>query len=186
MAERQEMPDEVLENLKAGLRIIIGNQGWIPDQETFDLVQQIVPWPAVEVCLVNDHGELLLHYRHFKEWSGRYGKIQGWYIPGGFVKVGGTIEEWCQKHIAKDGVRAEIKFLGTCGVIKWAPGEHPTGCPISIACVCKLKGEISFRSGTEENFQFVNDAVLTDVPNHTELQEMFFQWRNQNTHLFPH
>lgn len=184
MGQKQEMPAETLERLKDGLRIISRNEGWIPDQEAFDLFQQIVPWPAVEVCLVNDHGELLLHHRHFKEWPGEYGKIHDWYIPGGFVKVGGTIEEWCQKHIAKDGVTAEIEFLDVCGVIKRAPGEHPTGFPISIACVCKLKGEISFRSGTEENFRFVDETVPTAVPNHTKLQNMFFQWRDRNTHLF--
>ncbi|MDO8729550.1 MAG: hypothetical protein Q7K26_06780 [bacterium] len=170
---------------KEVLAEIIINKGFIPDQESFDLFQKIVPWPATEVCLVNTRGELLLQRRHFKEWPGEWGKIDDWYIPGGYMKTEGSIEDWCRKHLAKDGVIAEFEYQGeVAGVIKWAPGEHPIGFPLSVNCVCRLDGPISFRTGTEQNFQFVDKVVPTAVPNHTKLQEMFFWWRNHNLHLF--
>lgn len=168
----------LLAAFKRMLRDIIANNGFIPDQESFDLVQKIVPWPAVEVCLMNERGELLLEMRHFKEWPGKWGNIHDWYIPGGYMKTGKTMEEWCQHHLAKDGIIADIELVDTCGVIKWAPGEHPVGFPVSIACVCIARGEITFKAGTDAGF--VNRVVPTTVPNHTRLQDMFFFWRIQN------
>ncbi|MFZ2484929.1 MAG: hypothetical protein WAX80_03395 [Minisyncoccia bacterium] len=171
--------------LKKALLEIIANGGYIPDQESFDLVQKIVPWPATEVCLVNDRGELLLQKRHFKEWSEELGQIHDWYIPGGYMKCQGTIEDWCRNHLAKDGVIADFEYRDEiAGVLKWGPGEHPVGFPLSINCVCRLVGPITFRPGTEQNFRFVDEVVPTTVPNHTKLQEKFFWWRNHNLHLF--
>ncbi len=170
---------------KDALREIIRNSGRIPDQESFDLVQQVVPWPATEVCLVNHQGELLLHRREFSEWKGAFGEIHDWYIPGGYMKTHGSIEDWCRHHLSKDGVSASFDFLGEfAGVLKWASGEHPVGFPLSINCVCRLKGKVAFRSGTENDFMFVDKTVPTAVPNHTRLQELFFRWRDQNLHLF--
>jgi hypothetical protein len=170
---------------KEVLRQIISNNGWIPDQESFDLLQQIVPWPATEVCLVNDRGELLLQKRHFKEWPGEWGAIDDWYIPGGYMKTAGTIQEWCRRHLKKDGITADFEYIGEpIGVHKWAPGEHPIGFPLSVLCVCRLKGEIAIPYGSEHLYRFVDEVVATTVPAHTRLQEMYFRWRNHNLHLF--
>lgn len=179
------MDKELLVQLKTALRTIVANNGFIPDQEAFYLFQQIVPWPAAEVCLVNARGELLLQRRHFQEWPGEFGNIHDWYIPGGYMKTVGTIEDWCRKHLAKDGVIADFEYREEiAGVLKWAPGEHPIGFPLSLNCVCRLKGEITFKPGTEGNFRFTDEVVPTAVPNHTMLQEKFFWWRNHNLHLF--
>ena len=174
-----------LKVLKEALEEIIQDRGFIPDQESFELFQKVVPWPATEVCLVNARGELLLQLRHFKEWPGASGEINDWHIPGGYMKTTGTIEDWCRKHLAKDGVVAEFEYSGEiAGILKWAPGEHPFGFPLSVNCVCRLVGPIAFRPGTEQDFRFVDKVVPTTVPNHTKLQEMFFWWRNHNLHLF--
>lgn len=173
-----------MRNLKEALSIIIADGGFIPDQESFDLFQKIVPWPAVEVCVLNSEGKLLLQNRHYTEWPGEWSKIHDWYIPGGFMKTEDTFEESCKKHIVKDGIFGEIELIGICGALKWAEGEHPTSLLISIVCACRLKGEISFRPGTEKDFRFVGEVVPTTVPNHTKLQEIFFKWRDENLNLF--
>lgn len=178
------MEAERLEVFKGALREVIANNGFIPDQESFDLVQKIVPWPAVEVCLVDHGGRLLLHYREFTEWPDEWGKISGWYLPGGYMKTGKTMEEWCRIHLKKDGVEADFHFLGTAGVLKWAPGEHPIGFPISILCVCLTTSEVRFREGDEGKFMWTEQTIPTDVPNHTKLQDMFFSWRAGNRKLF--
>jgi hypothetical protein len=179
------MNAQLLGQLKEALRQIIANNGYIPDQESFDLFQKLVPWPATEVCLVNERGELLLQKRHFSEWPGEFGKIDDWHIPGGYMKCHGTIEDWCRKHLAKDGVIAEFEYREEiAGIVKWAPEEHPIGFPLSILCVCRLKGLPAFRPGTANLFQFVDKVVPTAVPNHTLLQKKFFYWRNHNLHLF--
>ncbi|MDO8729547.1 MAG: hypothetical protein Q7K26_06765 [bacterium] len=157
----------------------------IPDQEAFELIHQIVPWPAAEVGVFNSDGELLLHHRHFKEWPGEWAHINGWYIPGGYMKPGGSLEDWCHTHLRKDGMLSPVHFLETCGVIKWMPGEHPFSNLISIACVCMLeKDTLEFRPGEENRFRFFNKAVDSPVPHHTELQEMFFKWRDAHPESF--
>jgi ADP-ribose pyrophosphatase YjhB (NUDIX family) len=190
MADKADnMAPGTLNVLKIALRWIIARKGWIPDQESLELMHKICPWPAVEVALVNDQGELLLHHRAFTEWPGKFGEVVGWYLPGGYMKPDGTMEEWCKKHLEKDGVLAEIKIIDTAGVIKWAEGEHPFGYPISILCICRLKGGISFRDvggawvEQVDNFRWTNKVVQTDVPNHTKLQEIFFYWLGRNQHF---
>lgn len=100
------------------------------------------------------------------------------------MKTGKTMEEWCRIHLKKDGVEADFHFLGTAGVIKWAPGEHPIGFPISILCVCLTTSEVRFREGDEGKFMWTEQTIPTDVPNHTKLQDMFFSWRAGNRKLF--
>lgn len=171
--------------LKEALKEIIEDNGFIPDQESFELFQKIVPWPATEVCLANPQGELLLQKRHFKEWPGEWGNIHDWHIPGGYMKTAGTIEDWCRKHLAKDGVVAEFEYSGEiAGVLKWAPREHPFGFPLSVLCVCHLVGPIAFKPGTEQDFRFTDTVVPTTAANTTRMQEMFFRWRDENLHLF--
>lgn len=172
------MDTVLLEQLKTALREIVADNGFVPDQEAFELFHKIVPWPAVEVGVFKPDGELLLHHRHFKEWPGEFGKIHGWYVPGGYIKPGKTLAEWCRHHLEKDGVVADVQFVGTCGVIQWMPGEHPFSNLISLACVCLLRGELKTLEGEEENFRFFGNVVDSPVPHHTELQRQFFTWRN--------
>jgi len=170
--------------LKEALKEIIANRGFIPDQESFELMHQIVPWPAVEVGVFNSRGELLLHHRHFTEWPGEWANIEGWYVPGGYMKIGGDLEYWCRHHMEKDGVLSPIRFVETCGVIKWKPGEHSFSNPVSIACACVLEGDLKLRAGEESHFKFTDVVVESPIPHHTELQEMLFQgWARRHTLL---
>lgn len=179
------METELLESFKKALREIADDpKHFIPDQESYELLHKLVPWPASEVCLVNDRGELLLHYREFTEWPGKFGEIKGWYIPGGYIKAGKMLQEWCQFHLEKDGVVADIEFIDTAGVLLWNAGEHPFGNPLSIVCVCKLIGAPSFREGDEGNFKWVDKKLETLVPNHTRLQDIFFKWKQEHPEFF--
>lgn len=180
------MDEKRLEALKDALREIAADpKFFIPDQESFELLHKIVPVPATEVGIFNRKGELLLHHRHFHDWPGEFGKIHDWYIPGGYMRPGGTFQDYCSEHIKKDGVLSPIRFVGTCGAIKWMPGEHPFSNLVSIACACLLEEKgLRVKPGMEESFKFFARVVPTAVPRHTEVQEMLFRWRNAHPYLF--
>jgi len=161
------------------------DQGFLPD-DAYSAIHRLVPWPATEVCVANKRGELLLQYREFTEWPGEFGKIKSWYIPGGYMLPGLTLAQQCYEHLKKDGFLSEVRFINTAGVIKWEPGEHPFAVPVSIACVCQMASDTipQVRPGMEDKFKFVSHAVGSDVPHHTELQQLFFKWRDEHPQYF--
>lgn len=174
-----------LNELKEGLREIIANKGWIPDQESFNLLYQIVVGTAVEICVVDTRGRLLLANRRYDEWPGEP-KIHDWYIPGGLVKPSQTLESACEMNLIKDHIQAATTFLGTADVIKWLPGEHPFGWVFtSIPCICLLHGEITLPAGREKDFKFVGEVCPTTVPHHTDLQRNCFTWIKEHPAFFP-
>jgi len=171
---------------KEALREIIAADGFIPDQESFNLFMQILKGTAVEVCAVNDRGELLLQYRHFSEWPGKWAETKTWYIPGGLARTKDlSIGEECRVNLEKDGVLNDIEYIETCYTFPWKHGEHPFGWIfVSNLCVCRVMGELKLRNGMEGQFKFVDEVVESDVPHHTEFQQEFFKWRDRNLHLF--
>ena len=172
--------------LKDALREIIDAGGYIPDQESFNLLYQVVRGAAAEVCAVNERGELLLHYREFTEWPGEWGKVKSWYIPGGLIRTKDrTMEEECHGNLKRDGVLNQVQFIEVCHSYPWKRGEHPFGWLfVSNLCVCRLVGELCVADGMEDKFKFVDEIVPSTVPHHTKFQEEFFKWRNRNAHLF--
>ena len=172
--------------LKEALREIIDQEGFIPDQEAFNLFMQIVKGTAVEACAVNARGELLLQYRHFSEWPEKWSETRTWYIPGGLARTKDlSMEEECRANLMKDGVLNNIEFIETCHTYPWKHGEHPFGWIfVSNLCVCRVLGELELREGMEGKFKFVDEVVPSYVPNHTKFQEEFFRWRDKNLHLF--
>jgi len=146
---------EEVAGLKRGMQLVLERKRFWPDQETFDLNQRINAMPATEVAVVKD-GKLLLQYRKFGEgsspWPTPFNIVEGWYIPGGFIRQPNSLVQECLDHIRKD-LRGEYARAGVSGfdlnsiklgepamigVHKWMPGEHPSGCPLSIICVCEL------------------------------------------------
>lgn len=180
------MEKDLLAQMKVALREIIANNGWVPDQESFNLFYQIVVGSAIEVCAVNERGELLLQHRAFTEWPGEWGKVVSWYIPGGLVRVNDlSLEEECQANLKKDGVLNQVQFIETCYTHPWKKGEHPFGWLfVSNLCVCRIVGKLDVKSGMESKFKFVNEVVPSGVPHHTKFQEEFFKWRDKNAHMF--
>jgi len=145
-----EWTEEEIAGLKRGQQLVLERRRYWPDQETFDLNQKLNPVPATEVAVVRG-GRVLLHYREFTEWPGQFGTIKGWYIPGGYLRQPDSLAMTSLGHIRKD-VEGEYKRAGiefnlnsvelgeplVIGQKKWMPGEHPTGCPLSLVCVCEL------------------------------------------------
>src|SRR3989344_3147469 len=144
-----ELTEEEIAGLKKGPQLVFERRRYWPDQETFDLNQKLNAVPATEVAVVKG-GRVLLQYREFTEWPGRFGTIKGRYLPGGYLRQPDGLAMTCLAHIRKDlateYTRAGIVFdpefeIGEPLVIgqkKWMPGEHPTGCPLSLVCVCGL------------------------------------------------
>lgn len=181
---KSTLPPEKQEELARMLNHIAEtDRGFIPEP-AYIPIHQIVPWPTVEVGLLNNQGELLLHYRHFPEWPGKWSDTQGWYTPGGYILNNETLEESCKRHLKKDGVSGDIEFIGTCGVIKFKPGQHPFSCPISILCICLPKGEIKFINKEGEKLEFHKQSVTSPIPRQEEIQELFFSWRDNNVDIW--
>ncbi len=168
------------------LQAVLGNNRFWPDEKTFQLSHQIMPIPATEVAVVQN-GKLLLQYRLFDEWPIPYNN-PGWYIPGGYVPWGASLEEACAVHLRKD-LAGEQKRTGisqypntiklgppvVIGEKKWMPGEHPFGCPVSLICVCELiEGTIV----ETDWLKWSDQTVPTQVPHHQKFQDMVFAWIN--------
>lgn len=168
--------------LKSLLNKVREENRWWPDDDTLQLVHQILPVPATEVAVVKE-GKLLLQHRTFEEWPAPYNR-PGWYIPGGYVPWDVDLQEACNRHLRKD-LRGEYRRVGNTtdvdevflskpviiGVEKWMPGEHPFGCPVSLVCVCRL---IAGNIAETDWLRFVDTPVPTDVPHHFSFQEMVF------------
>lgn len=171
--------------LKEALAKVRDDRRFWPDEETFQLAHQILPVPASEVAVVKD-GKLLLQFRTFAEWPAPYNK-PGWYIPGGYVPWGASLQESCLIHLMKDLV-GEYKRTGldggdvsgiklsepvVIGTQKWMPGEHPFGCPVSLVCVCELQeGDIV----ETDWLKWSSVTIPTDVPLHQKFQDAVFMW----------
>jgi hypothetical protein len=175
-------PEETA-SLAASLKRVRDEKRFWPDEETFQLVHQILPVPATEVAVVSEKG-LLLQYRDFAEWPVPYNR-PGWYIVGGYIPWGASLRESCEFHLNKD-LRSENKRAGTMmepvtlsepvviGTKKWMSGEHPFGCPVSIVCVCEVEaGEIV----ETDYLKWFEETVPTDVPHHQTFQDLVHAWR---------
>lgn len=167
--------DTLLELLTA----VRNNRRFWPDEATFQMVHQILPVPATEVAVVQG-GKLLLQYRTFAEWPEPYNK-PGWYIPGGYVPWSVSLDESCNRHLAKDlkgkhtGPVPTLSLPTVIAVKKWMPDEHPFGCPVSLVCVCELlEGDIP----ETDTLTWASCPIETDVPHHHTFQKMVFAWLN--------
>lgn len=179
------------------------DKGFLPDG-AYEAVHKLVPWPAVEVALVNNEGALLLENRRFSNWpaemSAKWGKpwneIEGYYVPGGYVLGRHSIAQACAEHLEKDGVLAEFDYIGDAGNVKWMPGDHPFGNPISLVTICKLRDGTApkFRRSPKDKWgdtiipgKFVwarLRTVPTEVPKHVEVQEKVFRWVKEHPEHF--
>ncbi len=168
-------PDESVTLARLLKKVAEEDKGFLPD-EAYGEIHKLVPWPASEVCLMNNRGELLIQHRDFSEWGGKWVGVKTDYVPGGYIKVGHTFEAACREHLRKDGVLSDFEFICALGPIKWMPGEHPFATVISIPCVCMLRGAIHFAPGRESDFRFVSSPVESAIPRHEQIQRVFFNW----------
>lgn len=125
-------------------------------KEAFEPLHRVVPYPAIDIVILDKRGRLLMVYRddkYFKGWElvGGYGH---WYEK--------TLAEWCNRLTMRD-IGAHVKLLGFTGIHKWKPGEHAHGAPISIVALCKLAGR---PKKNLECIKFFKKAPKDMVPNH--------------------
>jgi hypothetical protein len=148
------------------------DKGYLPDGG-FELIQAIFSGAAVEVIAYQADGRFLLVHRSDQH-------LEGWHIPGGFMRTESSLREACEVHLAKDGVSRQVTRIQTIGVYKWRHNEHPFGYPTSIVCACTLDSPVE---GTDKYrwFEKVPARMLSGAPGsiHTDFLEHFIKYRKE-------
>jgi ADP-ribose pyrophosphatase YjhB (NUDIX family) len=154
-------------------KIIEEDNGFLPNQEVFELMVRLRPLPFTEVIITrNNHKEFLLVYREDKWWG------KGWHIPGGGMKTEETIEETCSRHTREDAGIESVRIISPLIAIrKWALGEHPFGTPVSLVFVVEPVEEVIERD-TVRWFSKIPREMLDTRGNHEKFIEAFFNWRD--------
>lgn len=98
----------------------------------FKAVASFVPLIAVEVILVDKKNRFLLTYREDEYWK-------GWHIPGGFIGYGESLPLACTR-ISQRELNIEVEFMKVLHAQSWE-NRHPYSAPVSIFCLCKMRGE---------------------------------------------
>jgi ADP-ribose pyrophosphatase YjhB (NUDIX family) len=127
------MTDAELHELAALLRKLAAEGLGTPrtPKDVFVALRGVVTQPTVELLVSRDGTEVLLTPRHDKHWAGHH-------LPGGFVGVGETLDEACDRVArAELGVGATLQHL--VGHFTWT--DHPYASPLSLLCLCRLDGE---------------------------------------------
>jgi hypothetical protein len=168
------------------MELVLNRRRFWPGQRSFDLNQLLNAVPSTEVAVVNVQDQkLLAKWRNFEEWPKSH-RVAGWYLLGGFMVQSAAVHESCLGHLRKD-LRAEYKRLDIAfdtasitiseplviGVRKWKPGEHPTGCPLSMTCVVELTGGSIVET---DRLKWTDEPIPTDVPCHFDLQQQVFHY----------
>lgn len=134
-------PEEVSGFTRLMQKIAIDDNGFIPDQVSYELVHKLVPWPAVEVLPYRSKvdgttfgtPEFLLSYR--KDC------FTGWHIPGGFMRAKETYQMACDRNVKKEKIAEGVTNIQLIGTKVWTEG-HPFGYPISLIIACNAVGDV--------------------------------------------
>jgi 8-oxo-dGTP diphosphatase len=86
---------------------------------------------AVDCVVLDDTGRLLLIRRGREPFKGRYA------LPGGFVKIGETVEEACRRELLEE-TGVEAGPLTLVGVYS-EPGRDPRGPTVSVAFLTRVR-----------------------------------------------
>ncbi len=125
-------------------------------KEAFEPLHRVVPYPAIDIVIVDKRGRLLIVNRNDKYFK-------GWELVGGYGHwYEKTLSEWCNRLTMRD-IGAHVKLLGFTGIHKWKPGEHPHGAPISIVALCRLIGK---PKKNLNRIRFFKNIPRGMVPNH--------------------
>ena len=162
------MTPERVELLKELLREIVADGGFIPDEDSWRLVQKLVSWAAVEVLLTRNGGkEFLLRHRN--------DDFTGWHIIGGYVRPKEGLLESCRRNAKKDAGVTDVSIIsGVIAVQKWL--DHPYGYPVSIVIPCAFSGEVEERDDLRFFSEIPKDIING---NHRRYLEIY-QAHNDN------
>lgn len=149
------MGEDEVSQLTALLRKL-RNSGLVPPRMPYPVwleIAGIFPLGAVEVLITKNGKDFLLTKRRDEYWN-------GWHIPGGFVLAGESFAQSCNRLALKE-LSTEVGLRYISGVYRWK--DHPFGSPISIVCVCRMKGKPSkgrfFRNVPEDTISFHKKLV---------------------------
>jgi 8-oxo-dGTP pyrophosphatase MutT (NUDIX family) len=104
------------------------------DQESWELVQKLVSWGAVELLITRNGGqEVLLRHRTDDPWN-------GWHVIGGYVRPKESIQAFANRAVSEEkaGMTAVTNFR-QIGISKWL--DHPRTYPLCSVLVCDLVGD---------------------------------------------
>lgn len=134
MAEK--FTQEEAAQLRRLLEKVRHNQFWWPDEETMRALHATVSMWATELVMTRKGGagetEVFL-----TRYEGGIEELVGfWHIPGGYNRWDEAIEQTCSR-VARRELGIGIIFESVMDALKWGPGEHPYGRPLSVFCRCK-------------------------------------------------
>ena len=135
------MTEEQIDDLVKYIRLAKQDKILLPNLplRLFEALNEYVSLPVVEVILVDKQNRFLLTYRDDEHWH-------GWHIPGGFVGVRESIQNACSR-IAMRELGIECTFIKVVNAIAWE-NNHDFSSPISIFCLCTVKGDKAPQDGT--------------------------------------
>ncbi|MBI5732376.1 NUDIX hydrolase [Candidatus Jorgensenbacteria bacterium] len=152
------------------LKIVVAEGGYLPDQASFEAIQKIVRWPAIEVLIIDPDNPLsfLLTYREDKHWK-------GWHIPGGYVRPWHESPEATCEAIAKKELKGDFTITKATLIMPphfWT--DHPYGYPISLVYACS----VDRRPEISEHAKFFTDIPSPMVPNHDDFVRHYLDVAN--------
>lgn len=162
--QKNEVMKEALRHIKEV------DEGFIPDQEGFELMDGLKPPAVVEVILYDNDGRFALHRRNDKDFK-------GWAFSGSrFLSRGETIEEASRRSLRTDGFVAAVTDFRVIAVHAYRPGEHPYSMPVVMLVTCRLApGEQLVESETERWFSDCPPDIIHNAP-HAQYVEIFKGW----------
>lgn len=111
-------------------------KSWFP-LKTFELLQRLISWWAIELVITRANGREIL----LTKYDGKYFHGQ-WHIPGGFALRDETFQATGDRVARRElGVGATLGQI--LDVYKWKKNEHPIGRPLSLYCDCCLDKPIT-------------------------------------------
>jgi len=137
------MEERDAQELTRLLGIVARENGFFPTQESFEAVNKIIPWPAVEILIIHpdDPEKYFLSWREDPYW-------RGWHIPGGYVRELGNAS-------AIISARLITAYL-------WK--DHPYGNPISLVYACT----VDQLPHTNDHARFFSKIPSPMVPHHVD------------------
>ena len=165
--EEAEAAAEVLD--RVGDMIRSGQSQHPIPEPLFEPLHRVVPFPAIDIVLVNDENKVLMVKRDDKYFA-------GWELVGGYGHWQESLEEWCNRLSLRD-VGVTVHLEGFIAIHKWQPRregaewvlEHAHGAPISLVALCRLTSGPTRKDVVIEYFDHVPEGM---VPNHGRFVEV--------------
>ena len=153
------MEERDAQELTRLLGIVARENGFFPTQESFEAVNKIIPWPAVEILIIHpdDPEKYFLSWREDPYW-------RGWHIPGGDVRAAHlSLMDTCNSIATRElGNASAIISARLITAYLWK--DHPYGNPISLVYACT----VDQLPHTNDHARFFSKIPSPMVPHHVD------------------